>query len=127
MRGLPHTSSCETRRAVLLLELVLAMLFISVALVGIIDAFRFCTIAHSESIKRAQACLLLEQKANAMELESAFPAGLQEGAFPENLGFRWKTEVIESKMPDLFRAKIQIIWSDQSITSVVYLRKKEPD
>ena len=112
------------KHGMLLLELTIAMVFVSVALVGLLGAFTMSIRAHGEIDGRAQACLLLEKKAAEIESDSFFFAGEDRGGFPSHEMYSWRTETAETRTPSLHRITLAVSWRDNCEEVVLYLRER---
>jgi hypothetical protein len=111
-------------RGVLLLELALAMVFISVALVGLFDAFRSTTKAEAAGNMRSQARLLLEWKVEEIAAQGVFREGVQDGLCDAESSFRWESEAHGTEIEGLYRATISILWRNEQESVTVYLRER---
>jgi type II secretion system protein I len=120
-----YTKRMEARRGYLLLELTLAMVIISIALVAILNAFSTSIRTHSMLNSRFKALLLLEQKVDELESEGDFLPGIKEGIFSSAPLFKWKTEIIETDVLSLYRVGITVSGPNIEEHVVVYLREQE--
>lgn len=109
----------------LLLELMLAMVFISVALVGLLNAYRTFIKTQNHLDFQTQTFLLLEKKINELEINQYYQVGLTEGIFPNHKNFKWKTEIREMEIPSLYRVNVTVSHLQNEEDIVVYLREEE--
>jgi type II secretory pathway component PulJ len=105
----------------LLLELVLAMVFISVALVGLLDGFRSSMEAQWVNGARTELRLLLDEKMNDLERENFFQAGAAEGEFTDKPSYSWKTEIQPAKASSLYRVKVIVTGHGERMEAAAYL------
>src|ERR1035437_678725 len=103
----------------LLLEVILAMLFISVALVGLIDGFTSAVGAQVSNNNHGMALLLLEEKINDLESSGFFSQGLQDGICPGHESFKWETATAKTDVPSLYRVEVTVSWPSGSEKVVV--------
>lgn len=114
-----------TPKAFLLLELTLAMLIISVALLGLLEGYRAALEARRANDLSTQLRYLLEQKLAEIESAGRFAKGEQVGSFTDQPQFKWKVETDETSLAGLFRIKATITSFETSLSSALYLRAKD--
>jgi len=119
------SADCLRNWGILLLELALAMLFISVALVGLLDGFRASLDAHRANDTHTELRLLLEEEANELERQGFFQVGASQGEFRGKTTFTWKTETQATSIPSLYRVKVTVAGRGEKAEEVVYLRARE--
>jgi Tfp pilus assembly protein PilV len=112
------------RRGVLLLELVIAMVVLSVALVGILDGFTASVRAVGAQSDRRIARVLSEQKVNELESEGVFSPGTTQGEFPDFRTFHWTVTTEGTRIASLYRLRVVVSWSADALEVVVYLRER---
>ncbi len=113
-------------RAFLLLELVLAMVLVSVALVGLVDAFRTSSDVYHANASRSQAWMLLEAKLADLDDGGVFREGEHAGAFSGHDAFSWKMVAATTVLPSLWRMEVEVTGGGASVRGVAYLQAKEP-
>ncbi|HBF33159.1 TPA: hypothetical protein DDW35_01220 [Candidatus Sumerlaeota bacterium] len=121
----PGSKSQGKARGYLLLELILAMVFISVALVGLLNGFSGAIRGQTANDDHVQGILFLENKINDLELSGSFQEGVLEGACSENESFSWETATSKTNVSCLYRVEVTVSWSSGSEKAVVYLREKK--
>jgi Tfp pilus assembly protein PilV len=109
----------------LILELVIAMVFISVALVGILDAFGTVWRARSESDFQAHLLLIVERQLNDMQQNSDWQEGVTEEDLQDVDSIRIEREVSKTEIADLYKVKVTVTGSKGTEQMTVYLRKSD--
>ena len=126
MKGLQKYSyALGKSEGYLLLELILAMVFISIALVGLINGFTTSIKTHNYIGDQNQSLLLMESKFNEIELEGIFEEGTREGEFVDPKNFKWKTEIRKTDTPSLYRVEVTIFSPLNTEHIVAYLREQK--
>lgn len=115
------------RRGFLLLEMALAMVLISVALVGLLEAFRTAIEARGATDRRTQMALLLENKINELEQAGSFTKGHSEGQFEAPSHFGWEVEVLETPLKSLYKVNVKIEGGGQTALATIFLRPHEEE
>lgn len=108
----------------LLLELSLAMVLLSIALVGLLDGHRAVIAGRSSNSQHALLRFLLEQRLATLEDAASYKTGVENGVFEQNSDCEWKVETRETKVSALFRANVTVSRYGQSVSGVIYLRDK---
>jgi general secretion pathway protein I len=116
----------QKQRGVLLIELILAMLLISIALVSLMGGFQASIQAQGEIDRRTRARVLLEQKINELESEGVFQEGFVEGVFLDHDLFQWEMDTKKTELPALYRVKVTVLWPrNGKMELMVFLRERE--
>ena len=111
--------------AYLLLELAVAMVLISVAMVGLVDGFRSVMDVRGEQNRRILARMLLEGKLEEMAFSGSLSEGVREGVFRANEAFRWQSECTSCEIADLYQVRLTVTWGGGSIFAFSFLRRSE--
>jgi len=112
------------REGFLLLELVLATLFVSIALVGVFDGFR--TVIQAEKVidVEKRASILLQARVWELQRDGVFQEGIQQGGFPHDTDFTWETATQGTEIPDLYRIQVTVQGNGEDMKALVYLRER---
>ena len=114
-------------RGILLLELMIATMLISFALIGIVNAYRAALEAESYIETQALARILIQQKIAELEIEAHYAEGATAGLYQEHWQTEWSIVTVATNTPGLFRHEITIKWPQDELKSTVYLKEQKSE
>lgn len=99
------------------------MLLISIALVGLLDAYRVSIEAHRAINHRAIIRLLLQRKVFEIEKANAFSKGQEEGTFEDQPQCQWSVLTTESGLASLFRLQVTVKGYGEALSIVLFAKQ----
>lgn len=103
------------RDGYILLEATIAMIVISVGLVGVSRAFRTAGVASEHADRVRTATSLAEQRLAELRLAPPGTLGNREGAFAEpHAAFRWRTAVQPAERAAYDSVLVEVSWRESS-------------
>jgi len=118
-----------SQRGFLLLESLLAILFLGVGLTLVLRSFGSSLSALGTSADYTKALVLLEERLLELEAKGSIAPGTSTGGFYEEVGkFRWEVKASELRDIGLCESEVTVLWEQRgkprSVSIMTYLKRE---
>lgn len=115
------------REGLSLLETIVALAILTIGIASVLHVFSTSMKATKEAEAYSTAAILANQIATGLENQASVDTGEESGAFDDETGYSWTTNVENADGNGLMRTTIGVTWnagnSPRSYEMVIYLQK----
>ncbi len=106
----PKLDILNNERGLTMLELLVALVILSIGIVGVLRAFSSSTLTCKAAESHSNMALLAQQVAGELERQAELETGDLSGTFgPDFPDYTWEADVQQAAEANLYRAEIRVV------------------